>query len=106
MNTLIRKILDETAYGDNPYLVALRDGSFEKDDFVETQIQFYFAVDFFSRPMAVVAAKIPSARMRVEILRNVWEEHGEGEEDAQHPRTFLALLDRLAGVTWRGYPPR
>ena len=48
MDALIRRILEEGGYADNPYFAALKDGSFEKDDFVETQVQFYFAVDFFS----------------------------------------------------------
>ena len=82
----------------NPYFEALRDESFERDDFVETQIQFYYAVVFFSRPMAALAAKIPSASMRVEVLRNVWEEHGEGESSQAHGETFKLFLHRLAGV--------
>lgn len=82
----------------NPYLRALRDGELSKDDFVETQIQFYYAVVFFSRPMAVLAAKIPSARVRTEILRNVWEEHGEGDPEHRHGTTFVELLHRLAGL--------
>ena len=99
MDTLIQTILDETDSKNNPFFVALRDGSFAKEDFVETQIQFFIAVIFFSRPMAAVAAKSPSAKQRVEVLRNVWEEHGEGETSAQHGETFLVLLDRLAGIT-------
>jgi pyrroloquinoline-quinone synthase len=83
---------------ENPYLGALRDGSLSKADFVETQMQFYFAVVFFSRPMAVLAAKIPSAAMRTEILRNVWEEHGEGDPGSRHGATFLELLDRIDGI--------
>lgn len=98
MRDLIDRVLAETDYLQNPYLVALRDGSFAKDDFLETQIQFYAAVVFFSRPMAAVAAKIPSARQRVEVLRNVWEEHGEGAEDKPHGQTFLTLLHRLGGI--------
>ena len=99
MDQLIRQILEETDYSSNPYFVALDDGTFEKDDFVETQIQFYFAVVFFSRPMAAVAAKIPRAAQRVEVLRNVWEEHGEGANDLAHGETFLTLLERLGGLT-------
>jgi pyrroloquinoline-quinone synthase len=83
----------------NPYFRALEDGSFTRDDFVETQIQFYFAVVFFSRPMAALAAKIPHAEQRVEILRNVWEEHGEGRRSFMHGTTFLELLHRLGGIT-------
>ena len=99
MDALIDRILAEHAPAENPYLKGLADGSFDKDDFVETQIQFFFAVIFFSRPMAAVAAKIPHPAQRVEVLRNVWEEHGEGNVRLMHGETFLELLDRLAGVT-------
>ena len=99
MDDLIRQILEETNYEENPYMVGLRDGSFELDDFVETQIQFYYAVVFFSRPMAALAAKIPTAELRLEVMRNVWEEHGEGLLGAGHGVTFTDLLDRLGGVT-------
>ena len=73
MNTLIKQILKETNPQMNPYFVSLRNGTFDKDDFVETQIQFYFAVVFFNRPMAAIAAKIPEAELRLEVIRNVWE---------------------------------
>lgn len=99
LSGLIEQVLVDVDYERNPYFEALRDDSFAKDDFIETQIQFYFAVAFFSRPMAAVAAKIPSARQRVEILRNVWEEHGEGATDDRHESTFLELLSRLGDVT-------
>jgi len=94
----ITSLLAEHPVEDNPYLRELRDGSMSKEDFVETQIQFYYAVVFFSRPMAVLAAKIPSAAARTEILRNVWEEHGEGDARSRHGATFLELLQRLDGV--------
>ena len=99
MQRLIDDILEETNHPANPYLIGLADGSFAKDDFVETQIQFFYAVTFFNRPMAAVAAKIPSTRLRKAILRNVWEEHGEGEEDEEHESTFLSFLERLNGVS-------
>jgi pyrroloquinoline-quinone synthase len=93
MKDLVRRVLDE--HRDNPYLEALGSRAFERDDFVETQIQFFFAVVFFSRPMAAVAAKIPTAERRMEVIRNVWEEHGEGNFSLAHGNTFLVLLDRF-----------
>lgn len=98
MQDTIGNLLAAHAPARNPYLRALRDGDLDKADFVETQIQFYYAVVFFSRPMAVLAAKIPSARVRTEILRNVWEEHGEGDATSRHGATFLELLQRLDGL--------
>ena len=99
MDSLIERVCKESPIERNPYFAALMDGTFERADFVETQVQFFFAVDFFSRPMAAVAAKIPSAKRRVEILRNVWEEHGEGSEHIAHGATFLEFLSRLDGIT-------
>ena len=99
MNTLIADILKEIDYPNNPYFVNLKNGTFEKQDFIETQIQFYFAVIFFNRPMMALAAKIPVPELRLETIRNVWEEHGEGDLKKAHGHTFLEFLNRLASVT-------
>jgi len=98
LNQTIENVLKQTPYRVNPYFTNLKSKTFPREDFLETQIQFYFAVVFFSRPMAALAAKIPDARLRVEVVRNVWEEHGEGDEARVHGHTFLALLSRLGGV--------
>lgn len=83
---------------ENPYFVALDRGELDRADFVETQVQFYQAVTFFSRPMALLVGKIPRAAWRVDVLRNVWEEHGEGEAGHMHGATFRELLRRLDGL--------
>lgn len=83
---------------DNPYLVALRDGTMSREDFVETQIQFLFAVVFFSRPMAALAGRVPRPQMRVVLIENLRDEHGAGHLTVCHENTFLELLERL-GVT-------
>lgn len=99
MKTLINKILKEINYKNNPYFIALLDGSFSKEDFIETQIQFYFAVVFFNRPMSALAAKIPTPELRLEVLRNIWEEHGEGDLNKAHGKSFLDLLAAIGNVT-------
>jgi pyrroloquinoline-quinone synthase len=96
--SLIDDVLADIDVRKNPFLCALADGSFTREDFLETQYQFYWAVTFFARPMAALAAKIPDASMRVEILRNVWEEHGEGDRAKMHGTTFREFLARLANV--------
>ncbi|KTD40768.1 TenA family transcriptional regulator [Legionella parisiensis] len=106
MDQLVEQILQETNYLNNPYFVHLRDGFFDKSDFVETQIQFYSAVDFFARPMAALVSKIPCPEQRLGILRNVWEEHGEGERDRFHKFTFLVFLQRLDGCTFEDVKAR
>ena len=99
LSTLINSILKETNYSNNLYFSKLNDGEFEKPDFVETQIQFYYAVVFFSRPMAALAAKIPTPEQRVGVLKNVWEEHGEGTLAHAHGSTFLKFLSRLDNIS-------
>ncbi len=99
LNDLIEQVLSDTKYDENPYFVNLREKTFEKSDFVETQIQFFYAVIFFSRPMAALAAKIPTPELRLEVLRNVWEEHGEGSLTQAHGKTFLEFLRRIGGIS-------
>jgi pyrroloquinoline quinone (PQQ) biosynthesis protein C len=102
MGQELRKTVDRLkarlAAKDNAYLVALKDGSMTREDFVETQIQFLFAVAFFSRPMAVLAGRLPRPQMRLSLLGNVSDEHGSGDLRFSHERTFFQLLQRL-GVT-------
>jgi pyrroloquinoline-quinone synthase len=92
------RLLAEIPWRENPYFTSLRDGTMSREDFVETQAQFYFAVLFFSRPMAACAAKIPRATLRMEVVRNVWEEHGEGDAKLAHGATFRQLMERLADL--------
>lgn len=96
---LVDQILIDVDYKNNPYFTSLMNKKFEKDDFIETQIQFFSAVTFFSRPMAALAAKIPSPALRLEIVRNVWEEHGEGDPEKIHGKTFKELLLRVGNIT-------
>ena len=98
LDDVIRDVLADADWRVNPFFTALADGSFTKADFLETQFQFHAAVTFFSRPMAALAAKIPDAETRIAILRNVWEEHGEGDRARMHGATFVKLLARLADV--------
>lgn len=98
MHSLIIDTVNRVDYHHNSYFLALANQTFDKNDFIETQIQFLFAVTFFSRPMAAIAAKIPDATMRLELIRNIWEEHGEGDLLSAHGSTFIAFL-KLLGVT-------
>lgn len=99
LNDLIEQVLRDTNYEENPYFKNLREKNFKKEDFIETQIQFFYAVIFFSRPMAALAAKIPTPELRLEVLRNAWEEHGEGSLTQAHGKTFLEFLKRIGGIT-------
>jgi pyrroloquinoline-quinone synthase len=91
----IEDVLKEVDYKNNTYLKNLNNKTMKKNDFIKSQIQFYFAVTFFSRPMGVLAAKIPTPELRKEIVRNFWEEHGEGNLNDIHQNTFIELINRL-----------
>ena len=87
-----QEVLDEVGILRNPYLVALTDGSMGLNRFRRTQEQFFFAVTFFPRPMAALVGRLPDPRQRLDILRNLVEEHGEFEESAFHHTTFQEFL--------------
>jgi pyrroloquinoline-quinone synthase len=76
----------------NPYLKALADGSMDLDCFRQTQEQFFFAVTFFPRPMAALVGRISDPRLRLDILHNLVEEHGEFQEQLFHHTTFQQFL--------------
>src|SRR4051812_18532898 len=95
MRAYVAELKKRVAFRENPYFKALADGAFEKEDFLETQIQFCFAVVFFSRPMLALAARLPEAQERWVLLENVSDEHGDGNMSLTHERTFLTFLGRL-----------
>lgn len=76
----------------NPYFQSLQSGAMTLDQFRATQEQFFFAVSFFSRPMAALVGRIPEPRTRLDILHNLVEEHGEFREEAFHHTTFQQFL--------------
>jgi pyrroloquinoline-quinone synthase len=90
-------ILKKSNILNNPYLTALSDGSMELDCFRRTQEQFFFAVTFFPRPMAALVGRIADPRLRLDILRNLVEEHGEFQEQMFHHTTFQQFLRSIGG---------
>ncbi len=79
----------------NPYFLALKEKTMPLEHFRRTQEQFFHAVTFFSRPMAALVGRIPHPKMRLEILHNLVEEHGEFQEDQIHHNTFQKFLESI-----------
>jgi pyrroloquinoline-quinone synthase len=88
-------VLERSGLWWNPYFVSLADGQMSLEDFRASQEQFYFAVAFFSRPMAGLVARSPDYASRIDILHNVVEEHGDFSLSASHAMTFQAFLASL-----------
>ena len=99
MNQTVQAILRDFNPGKNPYFRALEDRSFERGDFVETQVQFYNAVVHIHRPMRTLANRTPSDRNREKILANIQDELGHGNAQDSHEQTFLCFLNRIANLS-------
>jgi pyrroloquinoline-quinone synthase len=82
----------------NLYFKRLGNGSMDKAGFQRSQAQFFFAVRFFARPMAALAARLPDSRARMALARNLAEEHGDFQAAEAHDHTFKQLLSSI-GVT-------
>jgi pyrroloquinoline-quinone synthase len=93
-----RVALEKSGILHNPYLEALQDGTMTLDCFRRTQEQFFFAVSFFPRPMAALVGRIPDPCLRLDILHNLVEEHGEFEEKAFHHTTFQQFLRSIGSA--------
>ena len=104
----VSRLAGQAAILDNEYFTALRQGTMSLGDFCETQKQFFFAVGYFSRPMAALLARIPDSGARAALMHNLADEHGLSDDGEQQPaafdpqlahdRTFLRFLGTL-GVT-------
>ncbi|MCY3540708.1 MAG: iron-containing redox enzyme family protein [Gammaproteobacteria bacterium] len=88
-------VLKESGVLTNSYLTALADGSMTKEMFRLSQEQFFVAVKFFPRPMSALVGRLPDPMQRLDILKNVVEEHGEFAESKFHQTTFVQFLTSL-----------
>ena len=84
------------------YFASLADGRMSRETFVRSQRQFFFAVRFFSRPMAALMSRMPCSTSRRTLIHNLAEEHGLDDEEGRglrpamaHDQTFLAFLATL-----------
>lgn len=76
----------------------MQDGTMTLEQFRRSQEQFYYAVSFFSRPMAALVGRIPDPRDRLDILHNVLEEHGDSKEEQFHANTFQRFLQSIGST--------
>jgi len=77
---------------EQPFFVDLKNGTMSKKKFKETQICFLGAVLFFSRPMLVLASRLESYIDRNIVLKNIFDEHGNGQLERAHGNTFRTYL--------------
>ena len=76
----------------NAYFKDLVDGTMTLEQFRRSQAQFFYAVTFFPRPMAALVGRIPHPKLRLDVLHNLVEEHGDFQETRFHHNTFLRTI--------------
>ena len=81
----------------NPYLTALADGSMPLAAFRATQEQFYFAVQYYPRPIATLISRIADSSDRMDLVHNLVEEHGSFSAQHFHQNTFRQFLASIGG---------
>ena len=74
-----------------PYFRALIQGGMSREVFLESQRHFAHAVAFFPRPMAALVARLPDPRQRLDLLRNLVEEHGDLPSDELRERILREI---------------
>lgn len=87
----------------NAYFRSLESGEIRKVDFIRSQIQFSYAVGYFSQNLATLIARMPSSSGRAVLVQNLAEEHGWDEENPAagfrghlaHDQTFSTFLGSL-----------
>jgi len=92
MKNYIFDIVRSHPIKNEPYFKTLIDGTMTKEKFIETQIKFLDAVLFFSRPMFVISARLDSYEKRTNLLKNILDEHGNGDTEEAHGNTFKKYL--------------
>ena len=95
ITTYAHQVLTRVGIFNNAYLSALADGSMSREAFVRSQEQFFFAVTFFPRPMAALVGRIDDPHLRLDILHNLVEEHGDFAAESFHHNTFREFLARI-----------
>ncbi|MBA3816865.1 MAG: DUF3419 family protein [Parachlamydiaceae bacterium] len=95
---LANQVLEEIPVIQGGFFQALQEMPLET--FQSTQEQFFYAVNYFSRPMAALIARLPQHADRIDILHNMVEEHGDFDSKKYHSNTFKKFLGTI-GVNQR-----
>ena len=95
VTALARSVLADVALLDGLYFRALADGSMSLDAFRHSQAQFFYAVQFYARPIAALVARVPDPKHRLDLVHNLVEEHGDLHEAKFHQTTFGDFLGTI-----------
>lgn len=66
-----------------------------REEFLQSQIGFYYAVQAFPQMLCKLASKIETSEIRLKVAENIWEEHGNGKASNFHTQSFMTYLKSL-----------
>jgi len=95
MHKYIKNLKDNTPLNNELYFKSLANGTMSFDVFKKSQTNFYNAVCYFSRPLFVLCSRMESYSERLNILENIFDEHGNGDIDKAHGKTYKQYLINL-----------
>jgi len=94
MDILKNKCIEFNKISNNPYFKILKNNP-SKQEFCQSQNDFIYAIDNWSRVLGVLLSKLPTDFERSIIIQNLYDEHGEGDIKNSHVNTFGMLLGSL-----------
>jgi len=95
MYNYIKNLKDNTPLNDELYFKSLVSGNMSFEVFKKSQTNFYSAVCYFSRPLFMLCSRIDSYSERLNILENIFDEHGNGDVKKSHGKTYKQYLINL-----------
>lgn len=64
-------------------------------EFLKSQKGFYYAVKAFPQMLCKLASLIENPEIRLTVVENIWEEHGQGNAHSFHTHTYFQYLQSL-----------
>lgn len=94
MEVLLKYTDDVNKINDNNYFITLSKNP-NIDKFLISQECFISAVDHWSRLFGLLLFYVPTDKERLIIIKNLNDEHGDGDLNNSHTNTFKLLLKSL-----------
>lgn len=91
----VNSLLGKYKFFDNIYFLELENKNFSKEDFIETQIQFYNVANFFPVFLAELLKKLPESSLKLNIIENMYEDDCAWADQNYPKNTFLTFLNNL-----------
>lgn len=84
---------------ENPYFIKLNKVP-SKEKFIKSQEGFIIAIDYWSRLLGLILYNVPTDKERLIIVKNLFDEHGNGDINKSHVNTFKLFMESLG---YNGY---